>query len=72
MKRLAKAYHMDLPFNDHRPFWALEWHEHDPSGLMCPQFKSASFNSYEEMMVFADLNEIEVRVKYSNTPIAEQ
>lgn len=65
MKRLAKAYHIDLPFSD-RLFWALEWHEHDPSGLMCPQFKSASFNSYEEMMVFADLNGIEVAEVHEN------
>ena len=69
MKRLARAYCIDLPFADKKPFWALEWHEHDPSGLMRPQFKSASFNSYEEMMVFADLNEIEVRVERPITPI---
>ena len=66
MKRLAKAYYIDLLFIDKKPFWGLEWHEPDPSGLMCPQFKSAAFNSYEEMMLFADLNEIEVVEVHEN------
>ncbi len=67
MKRLAKAYYIDLPFGDPKqPFWGLEWHERDLSGLMRPQFKSASFNSYEEMMVFADLNGIEVVEVHKN------
>ena len=71
MKKTAKAYYIDFSFIGKKPFFGLEWYELDPSRLICPQVKSASFNSYEEMMLFADLNEIEVRVTYSNTPIAE-
>ena len=64
MKRLAKAYYSSCHFGDP---WQLLWREIDPAiSFTCTPVKGRNFKTYEEMMVFADLNEIEVVEVHEN------
>lgn len=64
MKRLAQAYHSQCPFGNP---WLLLWREIDPANsFTCTTIKGRNFKTYEEMMLFADLNGIEVVEVHEN------